>query len=380
MTLTPKDVQFLSRSLQLAQSGIGLVSPGALVGAVVVKNGRVVGEGFFRYDKRKHAEVSAIEKAGKRARGATLYLNLEPCSHFGRTPPCDDFVVVSGIRRVVCAMRDPNPLVAGKGFRKLRAAGIQVDIGGLEFEAKQLNDAFIKFITTRVPFVTLKTAMTLDARIASADHKRGSVTWITSELSRQRAHEIRHSHDAILVGKNTILMDDPVLTDRSNRPRRRPLLRVVLDTRLRTPLTSQLVRSANQDVLIFCGPEVTVKKRAAFERRGVQIAAWSDSRLPKSQDSSSNRWKAILRELARREIQSLLIEGGAEVNWTAVEAGIVDKFCFFIAPKILGGFGSVHVFGGRGGALLEEALQLCHTSVERIGDDVMITGYSLPLG
>lgn len=375
MKISPQDIRFLHRAFELAQRGVGLVSPGALVGAVLVKNKKVLSEGFYHYSRKKHAEVIAIEKAGAHAAGSTLYLNLEPCSHFGRTPPCADQVIQSGIQRVVCAMRDPNPRVSGKGFRRLQAAGIELNVGTLEKEAARLNEAFIKFITTQRPFVTLKAAMTLDGKIALAHQEKGSVTWITSEASRERVHQIRHAYDAILVGTNTILMDDPLLTDRSGRPRRRKLLRVVLDARLKTPLHSKLVKSANDDVLIFCAPTVNERKRRSFEERGVQIVSWPGTSPRASRHSSGLRWKSILRELARREIQSLLIEGGGETNWSAVKARVVDKFHFFVAPKILGGYGHVSVFGGSGFTSMTQAFQLRDLTVEDIAEDVLITAY-----
>lgn len=366
----------MSRALQLAQRGIGLVSPGALVGAVVVKRGVVVGEGFYRYDRKKHAEVIALEKAGAQARGASLFVNLEPCSHFGRTPPCADLITRSGIQTVVCAMRDPNPLVAGRGFRKLRTAGIEVKVGLGEDEARLLNEAFVRYITSRRPFVTLKAAMTLDGKIAQARQPRGSATRITSESSRERVHEIRHAHDAILVGINTILRDDPMLTDRSGHLRQRKLLRVVLDANLRVPVRSNVVRTASGDVLIFCSPNASQRRLKTFERRGIQVVPLKDrgaGTLPNQTKPMS--WRSILRELWNREIQSLLIEGGGETNGSAMEAGIVDKVHFFVAPKVLGGHEPVSVFGGKGFGSLEAAPRLSGVTLERIEEDILITGY-----
>ena len=369
----------MSRALQLAQRGIGLVSPGALVGAVVVRRGKVVGEGFYRYDQKKHAEVIALEKAGDQARGAVLYVNLEPCSHFGRTPPCADLVARSGIQTVVCAMRDPNPLVAGRGFRKLRTADIDVKVGLGEVEAGRLNEAFVRYVTSGRPFVTLKTAMTIDGKIAQARQPRGSATWITSEASRERVQEIRHAQDAILVGINTILRDDPRLTDRSRQPRRRKLLRVVLDASLRMPLRSNLVRTAREDVLIFCSPTAPQKKLKALESRGVQVVPVADRGIGALRNQSQPlSWRSILNELGNREIQSLLIEGGGETNGSAMKAKIVDKVHFFIAPKVLGGQEHVPVFGGKGFASLDAAPRLSGITLERLAEDILITGYPAP--
>src|SRR5258708_28442124 len=234
------DDLFLGRALELARAGIALTSPNPCVGAVVVtSDGTLVGEAFHTYQGKKHAEILAIERAGERARGGTLYLNLEPCSHQGRTGPCADAVIAAGIRRVVCSMGDPNPMVAGRGFAKLRAAGIQVEVGGFEAEARQLNEAFAKYIRHKTPFVTLKCAMTLDGKIAPksapGDSSKGEArtAWITGGAARAHVHQLRHQSDAILTGIGTVLADDPLLTDRTGLPRRRPLLLVVLDSRLR---------------------------------------------------------------------------------------------------------------------------------------------------
>lgn len=367
MAAKTQDAEFLHRALEVARRGVGLVSPGALVGAVVVNSGKIVGEGFYRYEQRKHAEVIAIERAGSKARGGTLYLNLEPCSHFGRTPPCADFVVAGGIRRVVCAMEDPNPLVAGKGFRKLRTAGIKVEVGLLADEAARLNEAFIRFITARQPFVTLKAAMTLDGKIALARQRRGSITWITSEQSRSRVQQLRHAHDALLVGVNTILKDDPLLTDRSPLPRRRRLLRVLLDAHLRTPVRSQIVKTAQDDVLLFCSAKAPAARRRQLEKHGVRV-------VPLQNRKGVLPWLNILRELAQRDIQSVMIEGGGETNGSALKAGIVDKLHLFIAPTVLAGH-HVPAFGGAGFSSLHRAAKLRGLTVESIDGDLLVTGY-----
>src|ERR1039457_6164350 len=244
------DELFLRQALALAARGVGLASPNPLVGALIVdERGRVSGSGTHLYDGLKHAEILAMEQAGTLARGNTLYLNLEPCSHTGRTGPCADAVIAAGVARVVCCMEDPNPLVAGKGFEKLRAAGIEVTVGGLQTEARRLNESFAQYIRTGLPFVTLKAAVSLDGKIAGPAGPGllptgpASSSYITGEAARRRVHEMRHASDAILVGVGTVIADDPLLTDRSGLPRRRPLLRVILDSRLRLPLTARVVES-----------------------------------------------------------------------------------------------------------------------------------------
>jgi diaminohydroxyphosphoribosylaminopyrimidine deaminase/5-amino-6-(5-phosphoribosylamino)uracil reductase len=263
MAFSAQDEQFMRRALDLARRGSGLTSPGARVGAVIADStGQLVGEGFYTFDGVKHAEVLALEQAGPRARGGAIYLNLEPHCHQSRTPPCTDALIAAGIKRVVAAMADPNPKVSGKGFEQLRAAGISVETGLFEAEARRINEAFARHILTGLPLVTLKSGMTLDGKIApppgdsfnpSALGATGATGgWITSEEARSHVQELRHESDAIMVGVGTIIADDPLLTDRTGLSRRRPLLRVVLDSRLRCPLESRLVKTAKDDVLIFC--------------------------------------------------------------------------------------------------------------------------------
>ena len=316
----------MARALELARRGTALTSPNPMVGTVVVRSGHAIGEGFHTYAGRKHAEIIALERAGSGARGATLYINLEPCSHTGRTGPCSRAIIESGIKRVVAAIKDSNPLVAGRGFRELRAAGIAVDIGSDERKAMELNEAFAKWIRTRVPLVTLKSAMTLDGQIAAT---RGKPTQITSAASRESVQQLRHASDAILTGIGTVLADDPKLTDRTGLPRRRRLLRVVLDSKLRLPLKSELVRSAHGDVLVFTSLPLKSSRAHALIRAGIDVV-----QLPSR--GSRIDLRAALAELGRREILSVLLEAGSELNGAALASGIVDKIALFIAPKILG--------------------------------------------
>src|SRR5580704_9346937 len=276
------DEQFLHRALELARAGVGLASPNPYVGAVISdQQGNIVGTGTYTYAGAKHAEILALEAAGANARGGTLYINLEPHAHHGRTPPCTDALISAGIQRVVASMADPNPKVSGRGFEQLRAAGVKVEVGGLEAEARRLNEAFARYIRHGVPLVTLKSAMTLDGKIAPPPaavpkHTPGIPAggWITSEAARANVQQQRHQSDAILVGVGTILADDPLLTDRSGNPRRRPLLRVILDSHLRLPLSSRLVQSVaterKNDVLVFCS-SAAKEKRSELEARGVRV-------------------------------------------------------------------------------------------------------------
>jgi len=372
------DELFLSRALDRARQGVALTSPNPSVGAVIVDaEGAVVGTGSHTYDGLKHAEILALEQAGEKARGATLYINLEPCSHQGRTAACADALIAGGISRVVACMEDPNPLVSGKGFAKLRDAGIDVSCGILQEQAKALNESFAKYIRHRTPLVTLKAAMTLDGKIAPPPNRTSNLAadeinrspWITGEAARAHVQELRHQSDAILVGVGTVIADDPLLTDRSGRPRRRPLLRVILDSRLRLPLDSRIVTSAQDDVLIVCS-FAEEKKKKRLLKRGVRV-----EQLPRATSDGHPDMPAIVRFLGRMEITGLMIEGGALVNWAALSAGIVDKVFFYYAPRILGGTGSIPLVGGAGFASIGDAACVKPMRLHRFGDDFAVEGY-----
>jgi diaminohydroxyphosphoribosylaminopyrimidine deaminase / 5-amino-6-(5-phosphoribosylamino)uracil reductase len=377
------DEQFLQRALDVARQGVGLASPNPCVGAVIVdSNGGIAGTGFYTYDGVKHAEVLALAQAGERARGGTLYINLEPHCHQGRTAPCTDALIAAGIRRVVACMPDPNPKVSGKGFEQLRAAGILVEVGGLEVEAQRLNEAFARYVRHGIPLVTLKSAMTLDGKIApppSVELNREAGVphggWITGETARAHVHEQRHQSDAIMVGIGTILADDPLLTDRSGKSRRRPFLRVILDSHLRLPLNSRLVQSvlnngtSRNDVLVFyCQSEEEKKKE--LEAHGIRVEqisqASSDCRLD---------IPAVLRRLGQLEITSLMIEGGATVNGSALAAGVVDKVFLYYAPKILGLEGSIPFASGAASSGVFPIPQVKHLHLHRFGEDFAAEGY-----
>lgn len=380
MAFTTQDEHFMRQALELARRGTALTSPGARVGAIIADNqGTVVGSGFYVFDGVKHAEVLALEQAGAKARGGTIYLNLEPHCYQSRTPPCTDAIIAAGIKRVVASMADPNPKVTGKGFEQLRAAGITVEIGLLEAEARRLNEAFAKFTLTRQPLVTLKAGMTLDGKIAPPPGESLNPTalgstgatggWITSAEARAHVQELRHESDAIMVGVGTIIADDPLLTDRTGLPRRRPLLRVVLDSRLRCPLESRLVKTANDDVLIFCS-FAEEKKKQALEKHGIRVEQVELGASDGRPDLTS-----VARRLGEMEIISLMIEGGALVNWAALADGIVDKIFLYYAPKILAGSGSVPFAAGPGFRRLEEAAQVKNMVLHRFGEDFAVEGY-----
>lgn len=393
MTLSVNDAHHLERALALARAGTGLCSPNPQVGAVVVDPaGKVAGEGSHTYTGVKHAEVLALAVAGDRARGGTLYINLEPCSHQGRTPPCADAVIAAGIARVVGAMQDPNPRVAGAGFARLRAAGIEVVVaeGVMAAHARRLNEAFAKFIREGTPLVTLKAGMTLDGKIAlpGSEHNPaalaasgGSATYITSKEARQHVHVLRHAADAIMVGVGTVLADDPLLTDRSGKARRRPLLRVIIDSRLRMPLDAKLVKTASQDVLVVCAFAEARKKRE-LEERGVSVeqilpASYAHVVGASAIHSSEGRpdLRAVVQRLGKLEITSLLIEGGALINWAALAAGIVDKVFLYYAPRIFGGTGAVPFASGEGYRQLADAATVHDIALHRFGEDFAVEGY-----
>jgi len=386
------DEQHLHRALELARQGIGLASPNPYVGAVITDSGgNVVGTGAYTYAGVKHAEILALEAAGTKARGGTLYINLEPHAHQGRTPPCTDALIAAGIRRVVASMPDPNPKVSGRGFEKLRATGVHAEVGRLEEQARHLNEGFARYIRHGVPLVTLKAAMTLDGKIAPPPANQDAASqgdaspagngfsgnWITSELARAHVHELRHQHDALLVGVGTILSDNPLLTDRSGRPRRRPLLRVILDSRLRLPVESRLVQSIaterNNDVLVFfssAGRKDDEQKRAQLEQLGIQVEA-----VPASEPDGRTDLPSVLRHLGQLEITSAMIEGGAAVNWAALSANVVDKVFLYYAPKILAGTGSIPFAAGTGFRHISQAAQVKNIHLHRFGEDFAVEGY-----
>jgi diaminohydroxyphosphoribosylaminopyrimidine deaminase/5-amino-6-(5-phosphoribosylamino)uracil reductase len=338
-----------------------------MVGAVIARGGTVVGRGFHTYAGLQHAEIIALAEAGEKARSATLYVNLEPCSHHGRTPPCVDAIVAAGVARVVAAVEDGNPLVSGEGFRRLREAGVEVVLEtGFAAEAAKLNEPFLHFMRTRRPLVTLKTAITLDGKISAPDDNAG---WITSERARAHVQELRHDHDAILTGIGTALADDPLLTDRTSLPRNRPLLRIVMDSQLRLPPDSKMVRGAACDVVAVATSAASAERRKGLEARGVQVLTF---------DGPGGRadLRSVIDWLGARQYLSLMIEAGSKLNWTALESGCVDRIFFYYGPKILGGMEALPLAGGIGRRKRSDAIRIHNVAVHSIPpDEFAVEGY-----
>ncbi|HEV7376185.1 MAG TPA: bifunctional diaminohydroxyphosphoribosylaminopyrimidine deaminase/5-amino-6-(5-phosphoribosylamino)uracil reductase RibD [Pyrinomonadaceae bacterium] len=358
------DERMMRRALELAARGLGQVSPSPLVGCVIASSsGEIVGEGFYIYEQVRHAETIALEQAGARARGATAYVTLEPHAHHGRTPPCTEALIKAGIVRVVVPIEDPNPLVSGKGFAHLRAAGVEVQTGLLEREAVRLNEAYIHSMRRARPFVHLKLACSLDGKIAT---RTGDSLWITGEESRARVHLLRHQYDAILIGAGTATADNPLLTDRSGKARRRPLVRVVLDKNLHLSPYSQLVMTAREcPLVVFTSERADALAVSALERRGVEVI----------KDTSGGRdLHAVLQELDKRSIQSVLVEGGANVAGAFLDADLIDRASFFIAPIIIGGRDATSAIGGTGAQRITDAANLHGIEIIQRGRDVEITG------
>jgi diaminohydroxyphosphoribosylaminopyrimidine deaminase/5-amino-6-(5-phosphoribosylamino)uracil reductase len=351
---------FMQRALTLAREGIALASPNPMVGCVVVSDGEIAGFGTHTWEGLKHAEILALYRAGDRARGATVYVTLEPCAHTGRTGPCCDALIAAGVARVVYASHDPNPHVAGEGLRRLRSAGIQVaHAAEFEAEAVKLNEPFFHFLRTRKPLVTLKCAMTLDGKISAPEDNTG---WITSERARHHVQGLRHAADAIVTGIGTVLADDPLLTDRSGLPRTRPLLRVVLDSTLRLSLDSKMAQSANGDLLVVSTSAGSPERRLALEKRGIEV---------KSFDGPRGRVdiRDVVSMLGERRCLSAVIEAGSKLNWAVLEAGAADKVFLYYAPKILGGTASLPMAGGAGRQRRVDAIQLERTVLHPIPPD-----------
>ncbi|MBA2735983.1 MAG: bifunctional diaminohydroxyphosphoribosylaminopyrimidine deaminase/5-amino-6-(5-phosphoribosylamino)uracil reductase RibD [Pyrinomonadaceae bacterium] len=358
------DLQMTRRTLKLASFGIGQVSPSPLVGCVIVaENGEIIGEGTYIYENVIHAEVLALQQAGERAKGGTAYVSLEPHAHQSKTKPCTEALINAGIRRVVAPIEDPNPLVSGKGFQVLRESGIEVVTGILKEEAARQNEKFCHWHKFKRPFVHLKMAISLDGRIAT---RTGDSRWITGEQSRSKSHELRHEYDAIMVGANTVAVDNPGLTDRSGKKRRRKLVRVVLDNSLKISPSSQLVYTASETPTIVFTDSSNTEKIADLKSEGVEVVQIAEG---------GRNLQGVLQELGRREIQSVLVEGGTMLAGAFYDAKLIDKVSFFIAPIVIGGKDAPTAIGGKGAQLLSTATRLRDVEITKHGEDVEVTGY-----
>jgi diaminohydroxyphosphoribosylaminopyrimidine deaminase / 5-amino-6-(5-phosphoribosylamino)uracil reductase len=365
------DHDYMKLALELAEKGRGWTSPNPLVGAVVVKDDRIVGRGYHQRVGGPHAEVNAIDDAGDQARGATLYVTLEPCNHFGRTPPCTEKILAAGIRRVVVAMTDPNPGVKGGGNTALKEHGLEVTCGICENEARRLNESFITWITTGRPFVTMKCAATLDGRIAT---RTGDSRWVTGPASRRFVHRMRHGVDGIMVGLETVKKDDPSLTTRLDGETGADPTRIILDSHLAMPVTAKMLHQpSDAPTWVVCGPDAPPERRGALTNRGARVieVPLKGGRIDLSR---------LMDQLGGLGITSLLIEGGATVIGSAFAAGIVDKVCFFYAPKILGADDGVPICRGGGPAKMSQSIAVHDLTVFRFDTDVMLQGYLKPRG
>lgn len=360
------DIKYMRRALELAKGGIGYTNPNPLVGAVIVKDDRVIGEGYHKVYGSHHAEVNAFLNVTEDVKGATMYVTLEPCSHYGKTPPCAKAIVEKGIKKVIIGLKDPNPIVAGRGIEILEEAGIEVVAGVLEEEGKKLNEIFLKYITTKLPFVIMKTAMTLDGKIAT---RTNASKWITGELSRKYVHELRHRVSGIMVGIGTVLADDPSLTTRFEDVRGSDPIRIIVDSSARIPLKSKILNlESDAKTIIVVTEKAGREKLRMLEEKGAEVI------ITPSKNGRVDL-NLLMKELGERKIDSILLEGGSELNYAALEEGIVDKVHAFIAPKIIGGNTAKTPVGGQGKAHMEDAINLECIDIHRFGDDIMIEGY-----
>ncbi|WFD10959.1 bifunctional diaminohydroxyphosphoribosylaminopyrimidine deaminase/5-amino-6-(5-phosphoribosylamino)uracil reductase RibD [Tepidibacter hydrothermalis] len=358
--------KYMKRAIELAIKGKGFTSPNPLVGAVIVKEDRIIGEGYHEYYGGPHAEVNAITNACEEVTGSTMYVTLEPCSHFGKTPPCAQLIIDKKIRKVIIGMKDPNPIVAGNGIKLLRDHGIEVIVGVLEEEIKKMNEIFIKYISTKLPFCILKTAMTLDGKIATSI---GDSKWITNEKSREYVHEIRHQVSGIMVGIGTVLQDDPSLTTRLKDKESVDPVRIIVDTKCRIPLDSKVLNlNSNSRTIIVTTEKADRNKLELIKEKKAEIII-----TPLKNDQVDLEY--LIQKLGEMEIDSILIEGGSTLNYSILKVGCVDKVISFIAPKIIGGENSKTPVGGAGIAYIKDSIELERIEVKMIEQDIMIEGY-----
>ncbi len=359
---------YMKRVLELAKAGWGRTNPNPLVGAVIVQNGRIISEGYHEALGKAHAEVAAIQKARQDVKGSTLYVNMEPCFHYGRTPPCAKAIIEAGFAKVIVAMVDPNPKVSGQGIEMMRNAGIEVAVGILQTEAERLNEIFCKYITRKSPFVILKAAVTLDGKIAS---RCGDSKWISGESSRRYVHRIRQRVAGIMVGIHTVLRDDPLLTARCEGEEPQNPVRIIVDSRGRIPEDSKVISMSavsGSKTILATTSQITPAKERVLRAKGVSIikADGDDGRVDLGR---------LMKELAEMEIDSVLLEGGGTLNASALEVGIVDKVMFFVAPKIMGGTSALTAVEGCGRELVKDSIVLKEVTVEPVAEDILIQGY-----
>ncbi len=355
----------MERALSLAKKAAGNTSPNPMVGAVIIKAGKIIAEGYHKKAGADHAEIAALKKAKKEAKGSALYVTLEPCPHTGKTSACTKAIISAGVKTVVVATKDPNPLVAGKGIAELKKAGIAVKQGLLQKEAQRLNEAFNKFITQKTPFVTMKAAGSLDGKIAATN---GDSRWITNELSRKRVHEMRNEADAVMVGVNTVIKDDPQLNVRPVKKGVGQPLRIVVDTNLKTPLEAKALNSAGGKVIIAAGETPSQSKVRALEAKGAMV-------LKIKQRGSELNLKELMKALAALNVVSVLIEGGSTLFTSALSEGVVDKVALFYAPILLGGSSRYSIFEGKGVKKVSEAIKIKNAALTRYGEDILVEGY-----
>lgn len=353
----------MERALELAKKGIGKVNPNPLVGAVIVKNGEIIGEGYHECYGEAHAERNAVKNAVRTVEGSTIYVTLEPCAHYGKTPPCVDLIIEKKFKKVVIGMLDPNEKVAGKSIEKLKKHGIDVVVGVKEEECKKINEIFIKYITSKIPFVILKSGMSLDGKIATYS---GESKWITSKESREDSQNLRNRLNSIMVGVNTVIADDPELTCRVNNEKN--LIRIVVDTNLRIPLDSKVVNNNDKLTIVATTLNSNENKKQTLRDLGIKV-------IEVSEKNNKVNLKELVKKLGQEEIDSILIEGGGTLNFSALEENIVDKVIFYIAPKILGGENSKSCIAGMGFSELDNAVNLKNMSYRKIGEDLVVEGY-----
>jgi len=362
------DDRYMWMALDLARQGRGRTNPNPMVGAVIVQGTEVVGSGYHHNVGAPHAEIIALEKAGDKAKGATLYVNLEPCNHHGRTGPCTEKIIKAGIGRVVIAMQDPNPLVSGRGVARLSEAGIKVKAGVLEPKARKLNETFVKYITTNLPFVSVKVAMSLDGKIATTS---GESHWITGEKARQFVHRLRDHTDVIMVGIETVLKDNPRLTTRVEGGGGKDPVRVIVDSSARLPLDAKVIESSTSARVILAVTEKAAEDKCrALQSRGVEILV-----LPSDQERVN--LKALMKELASRELSAVLVEGGGTLNFSLLEQNLIDKLFIFIAPLIIGGRESPTAFSGSGIGVLDKAWPVEEIEMKQFDRDLLLIGYPI---